>query len=126
MMVTMLSVNLSACSGDDDDVSSIVGTWVWEENDSYGCYGSIAVFNADKSGTWTLYDKNKTDGSYKRYDTDPFTYAPTSSTEGTIAIEEKKGTEHLYYVIKGNELHIYQTYEESRENPEEHEVFIKQ
>ena len=121
MMVTMLSVNLSACRSDDDDddASGVVGTWV----SKYGSTVETIVFKADKSGTWNIHSE--------RYDdTDTFTYSPVSNTEGTMAIIEGKGSgevDYMYYVVKGNKLHIYESYEDSRRDDNDYsEVFTRQ
>ena len=106
-MMAMLSVNLSACSSDDDeDDNTIVGSWIREETYDDWYFSEILTFKSDKTGTET---KNYRTGSYTDSEVNPFTYTPTSSSEGTMVVRDGEGSDEvdsLYYVIKNGNLYI--------------------
>lgn len=119
MMVTMLSVSLSACSSDDDD-NSVVGSWscVEESRDETpnGYVGSVsrhtytATFKSNNTGTFTELHEHQGEESYT--ESFQFTYTKKSDTEGSIVLEYKSSysgdeLEYYRYVIKEKQMYIY-------------------
>lgn len=101
LLTVLMSVNFSACGGDDDEASGsgnpLVGTWVGLAGESGWQGNHKIIFNSNGTGSWNEWsDKN----SY----TDPFDYTYTSTV---ITFDFGDGSpERWDYSISGNVLYI--------------------
>lgn len=104
-MLAMCSVVLVSCGGDDDDNNNnpLIGTWVWEDRDSYGYYYQEYIFKSDYTLVWReLEDRNRWDTGYGTYS--------VAGNKLTTIIEAGDETEvdEFTFTISGNKL-ILQT-----------------
>lgn len=105
LLTVLMSVNLTACGGDDKDEPSgggnpLVGTWTGKGQDSAGyVYNAKVVFNSDGSG---VFDEWKDDDS--KIDSDKFKYTYTSNT---IVFDWGDGSPETWtYSITGNKMQL--------------------
>lgn len=113
IMVTMLSVSLSACGSDDeeDGANSVVGTWYRVEEG--GSLREIFSLTFKSNGTGSLSVKYEYQGEEPYTVSTSFTYTSISNTKGTITGEEYDSygtivTMFCHYVIIGNKMRVYE------------------
>ena len=109
LMVTMLSVGITACSSDDDDDKAVVGTWSGQDGRDY----LTLTFKSDGTGTYIsrYYD------SYSGMETDSgtFTYVMEGDNKGMINIrfyDSYYGYENetIFFVIEGKTMSLFEDY----------------
>ncbi len=106
LITVLLSVNLTACGGDDDEPSGggnpLVGTWVGTSTSGLYTIETTkckVVFNSNGTG---IFSEWKESG---REDTDNFNYSYSGST---LTMDWGDGSpEKWTFTISGNQLHLY-------------------
>jgi len=115
MLVALMGVSVSACSSDDDETITWIGT---DGNDKL-----TLVWESDGTGTWTFVDMSSS-GQVKGTYTGTFTWKEVSKNMGmlyVIGADNSFSFSHgsysysgggqvatLYYVIAGNTLSLYE------------------
>ena len=108
IMVTMLSVGLTACGSDDDD-NTVVGTWSGQQ----GRNNLTLTFKSDGTGTFI----SRYNDSYSGMETSSgnFTYVMDGNNKGIINIRlydsySGYGHETIFFVIESNTMSLYEDY----------------
>lgn len=109
MMVAMVYVSFTSCSGDDDDSqpdpkgtvnvsAEVVGTW----KSGNGIRMQMFIFSNDGTGTAEWSEDNKIER------TGTFTWTMESDSRGSMKMsysDNRKG--NLYFEINGNRMTVY-------------------
>lgn len=108
IMVTMLSVGLTACGSDDDD-NPVVGTWSGQQ----GRNNLTLTFKSDGIGTFI----SRYNDSYSGMETSSgnFTYVMEGNNKGIINIRlydsySGYGYGTIFFVIESNTMSLYEHY----------------
>ena len=98
MMVTLLSVGLSSCKGDDEEVNQEVKGTTWKG--AVDGESLTLIFTSNNSGTFTSVDSEETiTGSFT---------CNGSADKGAIKIVVNGRTVDFgYYAFKGNKMYLY-------------------
>lgn len=117
MMVTMLSVSLSACGSDDDDDnggSSVVGTWKGNSDGE----SLTLTFKNDGTGTYVIVWDDSWTGEGEVSERGTFSYSMSSSHSGYLTIRYEDSysgisTDTYDFEVDGRRMYLTDRYGDS-------------
>ena len=105
LLVAVLSVSVTSCGDDDDDIG-IVGTWAVSKSD--GMYAKILFLNFEEDGTGTYVERYHINATETYDDTTPFFFTKKNNSKGHIvASNDEKIAFH--YEIMSRVLILYES-----------------